>query len=227
MTAPRTGELRKNDDVPQWIADLVPLADDARAIFLGRLPLLSVLVVFALLWALGPGDYGPPQIMLASYIGSIYAFNAEERHSHTGIETTMLLLVADLILSLLALGVAGVAALMHVPHPLLVGALAGTISMCAVSAGLLVRALPLYRTRWGRNLGQGMTLLVVVIGSTLALRFFPYSPWWVAGAIAVVADLLGVVAVREARRRQKSSGEPAPADRSERAELRDHNRTVA
>jgi len=61
-------------EVPQWINDLMPVAERARPVLLGELVyLVMALVLLALIWDADPLGLGLPQAILLALVGYAYA----------------------------------------------------------------------------------------------------------------------------------------------------------
>lgn len=206
--------------VPQWISDLVPVAERARPIFLGELVYLAAaLVLLALTWDVDPLRLGLPQVILLALVGYAYALRrggvrrglgGEKDETspaalRAGAYTTMLVLVADLVCSALGLAVWAMGALRGSERPLLAGALAAAVSMTTAVTGVLACEVPPTAPRWLAPVAQ-LTGLLAVVCLTLAVLGTPtMNPWWWVLALAVTVDLLGVLAIRAGRRKDRAT----------------------
>ena len=193
-------------EVPQWINDLVPVAERARPVLLGELVyLVMALVLLAL---------GLPQAILLALVGYAYALRcggARRRLGQAdspaplraGVYTTMLVLVADLVCSALGLAVWVMGALRGSEHPLEAGALAAAVAMTTAVAGVLACEVPSTAPRWLAPAAQLAGLLAVVCLTLVVLSTQWINPWWWVLALAIVTDLLGLLAIRAGRRRDR------------------------
>ncbi|MBS6071994.1 MAG: hypothetical protein E7A72_09620 [Actinomyces urogenitalis] len=202
-------------EVPQWINDLVPVAERARPVLLGELVyLVMALVLLALIWDADPLGLGLPQAILLALVGYAYALRcggARRRLGQAdspaplraGAYTTMLVLVADLVCSALGLAVWVMGALRGSEHPLEAGALAAAVAMTTAVAGVLACEVPSTAPRWLAPAAQLAGLLAVVCLTLAVLSTQWINPWWWVLALAIVTDLLGLLAIRAGRRRDR------------------------
>ncbi|WP_172120608.1 hypothetical protein [Actinomyces faecalis] len=221
--APEDGSSRAHPaggevEVPQWVNDLVPVAERARPVLLGELVyLVMALVLLALIWDADPLRLGLPQVVLLALVGYAYALRRSSARRELGGEkdetsarlragayTTMLVLVADLVCSALGLAVWAMGAIRGSEHPLLAGALAAAVAMTTAVAGVLACEAPSGAPRSLVPAAQLAGLLAVVFLTLAVLRSAAFSPWWWVVALAVVADVLGLMAVRSGRRRDRA-----------------------
>lgn len=212
-----------SDDVPQWVNDLVPIAEHARALLRADAPvaLAAVVVVVVIPQLVAPpapwvvAVCAAPGILLALRHGAWTARPAKaaigDGHGalRPGGRTGALLVVLDLLLSATGLAAWAGLALAGTDRALLVaatGAATGlAVGVCLVAAGELVG-----RRGTAAVVALAAVTLVVVTAAAYGLAPAALSWWWVLG-LALLVDAVGVIALRVGARNDRRFSRPADA----------------
>ena len=222
------------DDVPRWITDLVPVAERARAVLLRELPFAVAVAALAIALAMGTGPGlrwaliagclhgltlalrhgGPLPAPTAGRApdggpGSRWGTEASPPGGgpapsgggpapplRPGTRTGALLAVTDIIGTGVGLLILGGARLAGLDEALLGAALTATGLILVATAVIALQEL----------LGPGSRQICALAGGALACSIGPLLPWswWWVLAMAVIADLLSIIAIARGRRRDSA-----------------------
>ena len=197
------------DPVPGWIADLVPVADDARAILLADRVVLAAGVPLALVlgWAGARRDVGHLPIWAGALMAAAAAAvvlrpgrAAAAPDLRAGGRTGVVLIVLDIVLTAIGLALlVGLVAAGLIPSPV---AIADVVSFPTNDslrgpdgAGALLLLGRLLRARW--RIVLALAIVVAAGVAAPAVRAWPADPsWWALAALAVGVDVVCLLALR-------------------------------
>ncbi|WP_159624344.1 hypothetical protein [Actinomyces sp. zg296] len=219
MSEPPGGRAPGPPEPPAWIAELVPVADRARAPLTTALPWIgagALVAAAAGAWAarLSPRDlpvapWHAALLLLAA--GAVLTLDRDLPADHrlpAGVVTGTRVLLVDLTVSALSLGLWIGLRLSGAPRALLTAATCAGAAVVIGNLGAWLRAgLGARARRAAAALAVVSALAVVVAGLVVGMAEGPRLPgasWWWVGALAVVADVEAALAVRResgARRR--------------------------
>ena len=189
------------DPVPGWIADLVPVADDARAILLADRVVLAAGVPLALVqgWAGARRDVGHLPIWAGALMAAAAAAvvlrpgrAAAAPDLRAGGRTGVVLIVLDIVLTAIGLALLVGLVAAGAAHAALTAATAVGVGSLAGALLLLGRLL---RARW--RIVLALAIVVAAGVAAPAVRAWPADPsWWALAALAVGVDVVCLLALR-------------------------------
>ncbi|BAW91922.1 hypothetical protein CHIBA101_0044 [Actinomyces sp. Chiba101] len=218
MSGPPGGERAEPPEPPAWIAELVPVADRARAPLTTALPWIgagALLLAAAGAWAgrLAPRDLpvAPwPAALLLLAAGAVLALDRDlpaDRRLPAGVVTATRVFLVDLTVSALSLGLWIGLRLSGAPHTLLTAAACAGAAMVIGNLGAWLRAgLGAGARRAATALSMAVAGGVVVAGFAAGMAEGSRPPgvsWWWVVVLAVVADVEAMLAVRRERRARR------------------------
>ena len=201
-------------ELPAWITELVPIADRARGPLTTALPWIgagTLLAAGAGAWAgrLAARDLpvAPwPMALLLLAAAAILALDRDRPQDHSlpaGVVTGTRVFLVDLTVSALSLGLWIGLRLAGAPHGLLTATTCAGAALTLGNLGAWLRAGLAARARAATTVLAVAGALAVIAAGLIASvsegARLPGASWWWVGALAVVADVAAMLAVRRER----------------------------